>query len=92
MDGVSTVQKLETLVTEIETLILSLFDNLAVENVLDEILKFDLEGKQIIETSKVSPKTIIDYLDEFTAQGSSIVDTPISGGPELVFKGDCGLF
>ena len=69
-----------------------MFDNLAVENVLDEILNFDLDGKKIMETSKVSSKTIIDYLDKFTAQGASIVDAPISGGPELVFKGDCALF
>ena len=67
LDGISTVQKIETLVAQSETLILSLFDDLAVKNILDEILNLELEGKQIIETSTVSPKIIIDRSDKFGA-------------------------
>ena len=92
LEGLSTVKNLEKLVVLSDILILSLFDNKAVENVLDEILNFDLRGKQIIETSTVSPKIVIGRVDEFTAKGASIVDAPISGGPDLVLNGNCAVF
>jgi 3-hydroxyisobutyrate dehydrogenase len=90
--GVSSVQDLDTLVAQSETLILSLFDDVDVKNILNELLKFDLHGKQIIDTSTVSPRIMIDCYDKITSKGARAVDAPISGGPELVLSGSCAIF
>lgn len=92
VDGVKSAPDLETLVEHSDTLILSLLDDAAVAEMLDAILKHDLTGKQIIETSTVTPGLLIDRIDVITARGASAVDAPISGGPELVMAGACGVF
>jgi 3-hydroxyisobutyrate dehydrogenase len=90
--GVENARDLETLVKVSDTLILSLFDDQAVASILDAILLLNLNGKQIIETSTVTPGILIDRIDQITAQGATAVDAPISGGPELVLAGSCGIF
>lgn len=92
VEGVNCVQDLESLVTDSETLILSLFDDDAVSEVLKTLLTFDLQGRQIIETSTVMPQILKRYIDLIVAAGATAVDAPISGGPEMVLAGSCGVF
>lgn len=91
-EGVKSETRLATLVENSDTLILSLFDDNAVSTVLDALLEFDLAGKQIIETSTVVPDLLKDRINRITQLGATAVDAPISGGPELVLEGACGLF
>lgn len=83
---------LAALVGQSDTLILSLFDDRAVADVLDALLALDLSGKQIIDTSTVVPNLIKDRIAHITAKGATAVDAPISGGPDLVQAGACGIF
>lgn len=91
-DGVESVATLAELAKNSDTLILSLFDDHAVSAVLDTLLECDLEGKQIIETSTVVPDLLKDRISRLTKLGVTAVDAPISGGPELVLQGKCGIF
>jgi len=90
--GVQSARDLGSLVQGSDTLILSLFDDEAVAGILDTLLSRDLTGKQIIDTSTVTPRILIDRIERITALGASAVDAPISGGPELVLGGGCGIF
>ena len=92
VEGVTSCPDLATLVAGSDTLILSLFDDAAVAEVLDALLAFDLAGKQIIDTSTVVPDLLKARIGRITALGASAVDAPISGGPELVLAGTCGIF
>lgn len=92
VEGVTSAPDLATIVADSETLILSLFDDAAVADVLDQLLKLDLSGKQIIETSTVVPTILKDRIDQITVKGATAVDAPISGGPEMVAAGVCGVF
>ena len=92
VDGVESAPDLKTLASRSDTLILSLFGNEAVGEVLDTLLTTDLMGKQIIDTSTVTPDLLVTRLDRFSQLGADIVDAPISGGPELVRAGSCGIF
>lgn len=92
VEGVEAAPDLKTLAEDSDTLILSLFGNEAVEEVLDQLLMLDLQGKQIIETSTVTPDLLKDRIEPIARQGASAVDAPISGGPELVLAGRCGVF
>ena len=91
-EGINTFENLETLVEKSDILILSLFDDAAVTNILDALLRFDLKGIQIIDTSTVSPQILIERADQLYDKGAIFVDAPISGGPELVENGTCGIF
>ena len=90
--GVKTVPDLGALVNDSDILILSLLDDVAVENVLEALLKLDLKGKLIIDTSTVTPGVLIDRIKQLTTIGATAVDAPISGGPDLVMTGNCGVF
>lgn len=79
---------LEGLVAGSDVLILSLFDDDAVRAVLDQLTAFDLDGKLIIDTSTVSP----GLLPAYAGGPFGLVDAPISGGPEMVTAGSCGIF
>lgn len=92
VDGVQTAPDLTALVAQSDTLILSLLDDGAVAQVLDAMLVMDLVGKQIIETSTVVPDILKDRIEQITTKGATAVDAPISGGPELVLTGACGIF
>lgn len=92
VDGVETTQDLTSLVAQCDTLILSLLNDDAVASVLDACLALDLAGRQIIETSTVVPTILQDRIERIKAKGASAVDAPISGGPELVLAGACGVF
>ncbi|MCV2866415.1 NAD(P)-binding domain-containing protein [Albidovulum sediminicola] len=55
VEGVACAPDLGTLVSRSDTLILSLLDDVAVGEVLDELTTMTLAGKQIIDTSTVTP-------------------------------------
>jgi 3-hydroxyisobutyrate dehydrogenase-like beta-hydroxyacid dehydrogenase len=92
VEGVEQVQDIAAVVAACDTLILSLLDDDAVAGVLDSCLECDLSGKQIIETSTVVPTILKDRIAPIESKGATAVDAPISGGPELVLAGACGVF
>lgn len=92
VEGVVCVSSLEQLVEQCDTLILSLLDDIAVREVLGELVTLNLNGKQIIDTSTVTPEALISHKAAITNAGATAVDAPISGGPELVLAGKCGVF
>lgn len=92
IEGITAVGSIAAVVQESDTLILSLLNDDAVAEVLDSCLESDLSGKQIIETSTVVPTILQDRITAIEAKGGTAVDAPISGGPELVLSGGCGIF
>jgi len=92
IDGVVSTASLEEIVQKSDTLVLSLLDDEAVGDTLDQILEFDLKGKLIIETSTVVPAILKDRIAQLSEKGALAVDAPIAGGPELVLAGQCGFF
>lgn len=92
VDGVGCTASLEEIVQKSGTLVLSLLDDKAVGDTLDQILEFDLKNKLIIETSTVVPAILKDRIVQLSEKGAMAVDAPIAGGPELVLAGQCGFF
>jgi len=92
VEGITTTADLASLVSACDTLILSLLDDAAVASVLDACLQQDLTGKIIIDTSTVVPTILTDRITQIESKGALAVDAPISGGPELVLAGECGVF
>lgn len=92
VDGVPNAPELATVVAQCDILVLSLYDGAAVTDVLEQLLALDLSGKLIIDTSTVLPTVLTDRIDRITALGATAVDAPISGGPEMVASGSCGIF
>ena len=92
LDGVTEADSIASLVAKSDCIILSLLDDAAVAFALDACLDCDLSGKQIIETSTVVPTLLKDRIGDITRLGATAVDAPISGGPELVASGTCGVF
>ena len=91
-DGITMAASIADVVEASDTLLLSLLDDTAVATVLDACLDCDLAAKQIIETSTVVPTILSERMEAITAKGATAVDAPISGGPELVAAGTCGVF
>jgi len=91
-DGFVAIAKLEDIAAESDVLILSLFDEAAVREVLDMLASQDLSGILVVETSTVPPQVVRDFEDAIVAAGGRLVDAPISGGPEMVAAGTMGLF
>jgi 3-hydroxyisobutyrate dehydrogenase len=92
VDGVPAAPDLATLTRESDVLMLSLFDGDAAAETLDALLTLPLDGKLIAETSTIVPSVVKTRADRIAAAGAQIVDAPISGGPELVTAGQCGVF
>lgn len=92
VEGVPSAPDLGALVAASDTLILSLFDDAAVAEMLDALLRHDLEGRLILETSTVVPQVLMERADAFAAGGAAVADAPVSGGPEMVAAGTCGVF
>jgi 3-hydroxyisobutyrate dehydrogenase-like beta-hydroxyacid dehydrogenase len=72
--------------------VLSLFDDAAVAEMLDAVLACDLSGKLIVETSTVVPGVVKARAGAVANAGAAIVDAPIAGVPELVAAGQCAIF
>jgi 3-hydroxyisobutyrate dehydrogenase len=92
VDGVPSAPDLATLVGASDVLVTSLFDDAAVEDTLEALLGCDLSGKLIVETSTVVPGVVKARAARIADARAAIVDAPISGGPELVAAGQCGIF
>ncbi|MDD9976824.1 MAG: NAD(P)-dependent oxidoreductase, partial [Boseongicola sp.] len=75
-----------------DILMLSLFDDTAVEAILGQLAELDLSGKLIVETSTIAPDVVQRFEDRILAAGGRLIDAPISGGPEMVEAGTIGLF
>ena len=83
---------LDHLIARADTLVLSLFDDAAVAGMLAALLARDLGGRLIVETSTIAPATLTGFADRVARAGAALVDAPISGGPEMVVAGSCGVF
>ncbi|MDG4648311.1 NAD(P)-dependent oxidoreductase [Roseibacterium sp. SDUM158017] len=92
VEGVASAPDLGALVAASDALVLSLYDDAAVAEVLDALLGHDLPGKLILETSTVVPKILQDREAALAARGAELADAPVSGGPEMVEAGTCGVF
>lgn len=92
VEGIPSAPDLATLTRGADALILSLYDDAAVAETLDALLDLELDGKLILEASTVSPNLLKSRQAAFAAKGASVADAPISGGPELVEEGACGVF
>jgi 3-hydroxyisobutyrate dehydrogenase-like beta-hydroxyacid dehydrogenase len=92
VEGVLQAPDLVALALASDTMILSLFDDAAVVEVLDTLLTFDIRGRLIVETSTVVPMLLTDRAAAFAAAGAAVVDAPVSGGPDMVLAGTCGIF
>jgi 3-hydroxyisobutyrate dehydrogenase-like beta-hydroxyacid dehydrogenase len=92
VEGVAQSADLTALVSASDVLILSLFDDAAVAEMLDAVQILDLSGKLIVETSTVVPAIVKARAKAVAAAGGAIVDALISGGPDLVAAGQCGIF
>jgi 3-hydroxyisobutyrate dehydrogenase-like beta-hydroxyacid dehydrogenase len=92
VDTVPSAPDLAALVAASDVLILSLYDDAAVSEMLDALLALDLAGKLIIETSTAVPQNLTTRADKLADAGAQIVDAPVSGGPEMVANGTCGVF
>lgn len=75
-----------------DILVLSLFDDAAVNDVVGQLCQLDLSGKLIVETSTVSPKTLPGLIAQIKGAGASAIDAPIAGGPEMVLAGKVGVY
>jgi len=92
VEGVPQAPDLVALALASDILILSLFDDAAVAEVLDTLLPLDIRGRLIVETSTVVPTLLTDRAAAFAAAGAAVVDAPVSGGPDMVLAGTCGIF
>ena len=92
LEGVKNAPDLVEAVAAGDVLILSLYDDAAVTEVLDQLLTLPLQGKLIIDTSTVLPTLLTSRAAEIAAAGAAAVDAPIAGGPEMVAAGTCGVF
>lgn len=90
--GYGLADTFEGLVAGADLLLLSLFDDAAVAEVLCALAETDLSGKLVVETSTVSPSVVRDHASAIEAAGGRLIDAPISGGPEMVAAGTMGLF
>ncbi|MEK6215975.1 MAG: NAD(P)-dependent oxidoreductase, partial [Boseongicola sp.] len=91
-DGFAVLANLDDLVAASDVLILSLFDEAAVRNVLAILASQDLSEKLVVETSTVPPQVVRDCEEAVISAGGRLIDAPISGGPEMVAAGTIGLF
>lgn len=92
VEGIASAPDLGTLVGASDTLVLSLFDDAAVAETLDALHGHDLAGRLVIETSTVVPQILRDRAGALAERGAAAADAAISGGPEMVEAGTCGIF
>ncbi|NKX44262.1 NAD(P)-dependent oxidoreductase [Roseibacterium sp. KMU-115] len=92
VDRVPAAPDLAALVAVSDVLVLSLFDDAAVAEMLDRLLDMDLSGRLVADTSTVVPGHVTSRADRFARAGAMLVDAPVSGGPEMVAAGTCGVF
>ncbi len=91
-EGFVSVDRLEDLVARSDILMLSLFDDAAVREVLTRLAALDLTGKLVVEMSTVSPTIVREASYAIAAAGADLIDAPVSGGPPMVAAGTVGIF
>jgi len=91
-DGFQATGSLEDLVATSDVLILSLFDDAAVREVLASLAALDLGSRLVVETSTVSPDIVREMVGGIEAAQGRLLDAPISGGPNMVAAGTIGIF
>jgi 3-hydroxyisobutyrate dehydrogenase-like beta-hydroxyacid dehydrogenase len=92
VDGIAAAPDLGALVAASDTLVLSLYDDAAVAEMLDALLDHELNGRLVVETSTVSPQILQERGPALAERGAVVADAPVSGGPEMVMAGTCGIF
>lgn len=90
--GVAPAATLAEIAQASDVIVLSLFDDAAVAQVLEQLLPLPLTGKLMADTSTVRPDTLAGFAARLAATGATAVDAPISGGPEQVLAGTAGVF
>ncbi len=90
--GVATAPDLAACADGADILVLSLFDDGAVAEVLGALAALPLAGRLVVDTSTVSPEVLRGAEAGLRAAGAAAVDAPISGGPEMVAQGAAGMF
>jgi len=90
--GIARADTLGALVSQSDMIVTSLLDDAALDAVLTALRDHDLAGRLIIETSTVTPGVLGAHMPDLTAAGAAAVDAPISGGPDMVAAGSCGIF
>lgn len=75
-----------------DIVLLSLSDDAAVTEVVGMLVRADLRGKLIVDTSTVGPDTLRRLADVIGEAGGAALDAPISGGPDLVLAGRAGFY
>jgi len=90
--GVPVAASLAEAVEEADVLVLSLFDDAAVREVLGLLAALPLSGRLVADTSTVAPDVMPGAAPALEAAGAAAVDAPISGGPEMVAAGRAGMF
>lgn len=75
-----------------DILLLSLSDDAAVSGVIRDLLRGDLAGKLIVDTSTIGPDTLRSHADAIRHAGGAALDAPISGGPDMVMAGKAGFY
>jgi 3-hydroxyisobutyrate dehydrogenase len=75
-----------------DIVLLSLSDDAAVTEVVGQLVRGDLAGKLIVDTSTVSADTLRRLSGAISEAGGAALDAPISGGPDLVLAGKAGFY
>lgn len=91
-DTASATRDIPSLVDASDIIILALLDDAAVHAMAAVLEALDLSGKLIVDTSTVSPLTLTSHQAEIEQQGGSLLDAPISGGPETLLAGKAGFY
>jgi 3-hydroxyisobutyrate dehydrogenase len=75
-----------------DIVLLSLSDDAAVTEVVGALVRADLRGRLIVDTSTVGPDTLRRLASAIGEAGGAALDAPISGGPDLVLAGKAGFY
>lgn len=82
----------DDMVAASDIVLLSLSDDAAVIEIVGQLVRGDLAGKLIVDTSTVSPDTLRRLAGAIGEAGGAAMDAPISGGPDLVLAGKAGFY
>lgn len=90
--GIAACPDLSSLAAGSDLIVVSLLDDDAVREVVTTLARGSLAGKLIVETSTVSPNVIRGLIASVQAVGGSAIDSPISGGPDMLRAGTAGFY
>ena len=90
--GIRSKPDVASLASGCDVIMLSLPDDAAVTVVLADLCRSEIAGKLIVDTSTVSPDTLLRSVDAIETAGGSAIDAPISGWPQMVASGRAGIY